>query len=232
MKFGKRLQSQIDETLPEWRDKFLSYKHLKKRLKLLSAPECFTEAAFDAPSPTCSGSTEEDCTSVVDAAVQELRRESEGVSISHLQLPLRSEEDFLGTKSVSSFDFDLGGASEKSKLEGEISHREGNLGPDSPGKKSNSATPGEEQEKSARSVRKASGNDQLTEEEADFVHLLNVELEKFNTFFIEKEEEYVIRLQELKERIEELQEKSGPSVKISFRVDFINEKLIQIRKDM
>ena len=35
----------------------------------------------------------------------------------------------------------------------------------------------------------------LTAEEADFIHLLNAELEKFNTFFMEKEEEYVIRLQ-------------------------------------
>jgi hypothetical protein len=35
MKFGKSLSSQIVETLPEWRDKFLSYKDLKKRLKLI-----------------------------------------------------------------------------------------------------------------------------------------------------------------------------------------------------
>jgi SPX domain protein involved in polyphosphate accumulation len=37
MKFGKSLNNQIVETLPEWRDKFLSYKDLKKRLKLLCA---------------------------------------------------------------------------------------------------------------------------------------------------------------------------------------------------
>lgn len=36
MKFGKRLKQQIDETLPEWRDKFLSYKHLKKLVRLIS----------------------------------------------------------------------------------------------------------------------------------------------------------------------------------------------------
>ncbi|MBA0757083.1 hypothetical protein Gotri_020200 [Gossypium trilobum] len=35
MKFGKSLSSQIEETLPEWRDKFLSYKELKKKLKLI-----------------------------------------------------------------------------------------------------------------------------------------------------------------------------------------------------
>ncbi|ONK76527.1 uncharacterized protein A4U43_C03F29170 [Asparagus officinalis] len=37
MKFGKSLCNQIDETLPEWRDKFLSYKDLKKKLKLIAA---------------------------------------------------------------------------------------------------------------------------------------------------------------------------------------------------
>ena len=36
MKFGKSLSNQIVETLPEWRDKFLSYKDLKKRLKLIA----------------------------------------------------------------------------------------------------------------------------------------------------------------------------------------------------
>lgn len=35
MKFGKSLSNQIEKTLPEWRDKFLSYKELKKKLKLL-----------------------------------------------------------------------------------------------------------------------------------------------------------------------------------------------------
>ncbi|XP_020243323.1 SPX domain-containing protein 1-like [Asparagus officinalis] len=36
MKFGKSLSNQIEETLPEWRDKFLSYKYLKKKLKLIA----------------------------------------------------------------------------------------------------------------------------------------------------------------------------------------------------
>ncbi|KAJ7950891.1 SPX domain-containing protein [Quillaja saponaria] len=37
MKFGKRLKQQIQETLPGWRDKFLSYKELKKLVRLISA---------------------------------------------------------------------------------------------------------------------------------------------------------------------------------------------------
>lgn len=37
MKFGKRLKQQIQESLPEWRDKYLSYKELKKLVRLISA---------------------------------------------------------------------------------------------------------------------------------------------------------------------------------------------------
>ncbi|KAF3440031.1 hypothetical protein FNV43_RR18309 [Rhamnella rubrinervis] len=37
MKFGKRLKHQIKETLPSWRDKFLSYKVLKQLVKLISS---------------------------------------------------------------------------------------------------------------------------------------------------------------------------------------------------
>jgi len=37
MKFGKRLKHQMQETLPSWRDKFLSYDHLKKLVRLISA---------------------------------------------------------------------------------------------------------------------------------------------------------------------------------------------------
>ncbi|KAL5697993.1 hypothetical protein ACHQM5_029084 [Ranunculus cassubicifolius] len=35
MKFGKSLSNQIEGAIPEWRDHFLSYKELKKRLKLI-----------------------------------------------------------------------------------------------------------------------------------------------------------------------------------------------------
>jgi hypothetical protein len=35
MKFGKEFKTHLEETLPEWRDKFLCYKPLKKLLKQL-----------------------------------------------------------------------------------------------------------------------------------------------------------------------------------------------------
>ncbi|CAN6271854.1 unnamed protein product [Urochloa humidicola] len=97
MKFGKSLNNQIVETLPDWRDKFLSYKVLKKRLKQIGA-----------------------------------------------------------------------GA-------------------------------GERRSKRQR-VEDGGSAPAITAEEAGFVALLDAELDKFNAFFLEKEEEYVIRQKELQDR--------------------------------
>ncbi|KAF3544427.1 hypothetical protein DY000_02000874 [Brassica cretica] len=96
MKFGKSLSNQIEQTLPEWRDKFLSYKDLKKRLKLIDSKS-------------------------VDRPVKRLRLDENSVGMS--------------------------------------------------------------------------------KEEISFIQLLEDELEKFNNFFVEKEEEYIIRLKELRDRI-------------------------------
>lgn len=38
MKFGKEFRIHLEETLPEWRDKFLCYKPLKKLLKSIPVP--------------------------------------------------------------------------------------------------------------------------------------------------------------------------------------------------
>lgn len=97
MKFGKSLSNQIEETLPEWRDKFLSYKDLKKKLKLIEP-----KGAGDRPNKR------------------------------------QKVENGDGIDSV---------------------EREG-----------------------------------MSKEEIDFLRLLEDELEKFNSFFVEKEEEYIIRL--------------------------------------
>ncbi|WVZ58778.1 hypothetical protein U9M48_009009, partial [Paspalum notatum var. saurae] len=48
MKFGKRLQKQVEESLPEWRDKFLAYKRLKRLLRLVVVS---TAAASSSSSP-------------------------------------------------------------------------------------------------------------------------------------------------------------------------------------
>lgn len=97
MKFGKSLSNQIEETLPEWRDKFLSYKELKKKLKLIEPK---------------SG----------DRPMKRQRLDASG---------------------------DAADAGDK---------------------------------------------DGMSKEEIDFIRLLEDELEKFNFFFVEKEEEYIITL--------------------------------------
>ncbi|KAK8914250.1 SPX domain-containing protein 1 [Platanthera zijinensis] len=118
MKFGKSLGNQIEETLPEWRDKFLSYKDLKKRLKLIglqvSVPERpgkrpRLDNQNDAPSAVMIGGDHPRSPSCLAAAI--------------------------------------------------------------------------------------------TPEEEDFLNLLEAELEKFNSFFVEKEEEYIIRQKELQDRV-------------------------------
>ncbi|CAH2060844.1 unnamed protein product [Thlaspi arvense] len=120
MKFGKSLSNQIEETLPEWQDKFLSYKDLKKKLKLM---------------------------------------EPRG-------------------------------------------------GDNRPNKRSRSDPNSVDADSTAG----------MTKEELDFIRLLEEELEKFNCFFVEKEEEYIIRLKELKDQVA--------------RAKNSNEEMINIKKEI
>ncbi|TKY74724.1 SPX domain-containing protein 1 [Spatholobus suberectus] len=48
MKFWKILKSQIEQTLPEWHDQFLSYKDLKKQLKVMCPKDALTPPRLDA----------------------------------------------------------------------------------------------------------------------------------------------------------------------------------------
>lgn len=105
MKFGKSLSNQIEQTLPEWRDKFLCYKELKKRLKLINPQQKSGDVCTRAGKrPRVSG----------------------------------------------------GGAGDWTVVAGGIGG--------------------------------------MSKEEIDFVDLLEKEIEKFNLFFVEKEEEYIIKL--------------------------------------
>ncbi|XP_060169156.1 SPX domain-containing protein 3-like [Lycium barbarum] len=119
MKFGKRLKQQIEETLPGWGDKFLSYKDLKKLVKLISS--C-------AP-PMMSGSLE------------------------------------------------------------------------------------------------------YGKAEAEFVYLLNNEIDKFNAFFMEQEEDFIIRHKELQQRIGRVIDTWGPNGSQPSETDY-KEELAKIRKDI
>ncbi|AQK59968.1 SPX domain-containing protein 1 [Zea mays] len=136
MKFGKSLNNQIVETLPDWRDKFLSYKDLKKRLKQIGA-----------------GSGER-----------------------------RSKRQRVG---------------------------DGRGGSSPPA---------------------------MTPEEAGFVALLDAELDKFNAFFLEKEEDYVIRLKNSGlirvsvvgiERAQELQDRVVSAAEVGSA-----EELLRVRKEI
>ncbi|KAG8366921.1 hypothetical protein BUALT_Bualt16G0018200 [Buddleja alternifolia] len=118
MKFGKEFGIHLEETLPEWRDKYLSYKPLKKLLKNIPAP------ATD------------------------------------------------------------------------------NLPPEGP----------------------------LPELQEWFVGILNVELEKFNDFYVDKEEEFIIRFQALKERIERVRVRGSNNEVFTSETEFSKE-VMEIRKD-
>ncbi|OAY64532.1 SPX domain-containing protein 4 [Ananas comosus] len=58
--------------------------------------------------------------------------------------------------------------------------------------------------------------------------MLDEELDKFNDFYFDKEEEFVIRLQELKERIEKL--KANKNGAFASESEF-SEEMLEIRKD-
>ncbi|XAR63208.1 hypothetical protein NMG60_11023066 [Bertholletia excelsa] len=119
MKFGKRLKQQIQETLPGWRDKFLSYKDLKKLVRLISS------------SPTMM-----------------------------------------------------------------------------------------------------SGSLEYGKAEAEFVYLLNNEIEKFNAFFMEQEEDFVIRHKELQQRIQRVMDAWGPNYGLKPWESEYKEEMGRIRKDI
>ncbi|KAG5242828.1 SPX domain-containing protein [Salix suchowensis] len=140
MKFGKSLSNQIEETLPEWRDKFLSYKELKKRLKLID--------------PNNNNK------SMNNGYSRPMKKP---------RLAAASSDTVGGGDCT-----DGGGADSK----------EGSM----------------------------------TKEVNDFIKLLEDELEKFNSFFVEKEEEYIIRLKELQDSVAKAKNS--------------NEEMIIIRKEI
>lgn len=135
MKFGKEFGIHLEQTLPEWRDKYLCYKLLKRFLKHI-------------PNPT-AGDDNHDPLPPPDAAVDR------------------------------------------------------NFPPLPP---------------------------HLADLQEWFVRILDEEIEKFNDFYVDKEEEFVIRFKELKERIEEAKEKSWKDGNFTSESEFSDE-MMAIRKD-
>lgn len=130
MKFCKSLSILIEEALPDWRDKFLPYKDLKKQLKLIYPKD-------------------------------------------------GSEKQPNKRPRLDSLD---GGDGEESEVSKEV---------------------------------------------MDFVLLLENEVEKFNTFFVEKEEDYVIKWRELQDRAEKAKASDGGLMNVGREiVDFHGEMVL------
>lgn len=116
MKFGKEFRTHLEDTLPEWRDKFLCYKPLKKLLKYYP----YSSSAADLP----TGDSD-----LIDfrPVFADTTNISSAAAVNDVVVPgrVRPAEDLQGS----------------------------------------------------------------------FVRILNEELEKFNDFYVDKEEDFVIRLQ-------------------------------------
>ncbi|BFG18881.1 hypothetical protein CerSpe_051550 [Prunus speciosa] len=141
MKFSKSLGILIEEALPEWRDKFLSYKDLKKQLKLI-----YPKDGDKPPNKRPRLADTDDADDRTDGG-------------------------------------DIAG--------------EGGEGAE------------------------------VSKEVIDFVRLLENEMEKFNAFFEEKEEEYVIRWKELQDRVAEAKDSAEELMKVGREiVDFHGEMVL------
>ncbi|KAF2313598.1 hypothetical protein GH714_012331 [Hevea brasiliensis] len=147
MKFGKEFKTHLEETLPDWRDKFLCYKPLKKLLKQFPA--------------TSDGSST-----------------FHPIFLLHQRLP-----------------------SPPAPASADYPHPESGT------------------------------NRSLVLLQEWFIRILNEELDKFNDFFVDKEEEFIIRFQELKERIERLKEQSSKNGVFTSESEF-SEEMMDIRKDL
>ncbi|CAK9308987.1 unnamed protein product [Citrullus colocynthis] len=153
MKFGKEFKTHLEQTLPEWRDKFLCYKPLKKLLK--HYPNL--PSTID-PIPT-------------------------NHSLNFLLPPLQPPVSFDHPTDATSFE----------------------------------SVPAPYETAAAS----------LADLQDWFVRILNEELEKLNDFYVDKEEEFVIRFQELKQRIDHVKEKSSRG---GSENEF-SEEMMNIRKD-
>lgn len=74
--------------------------------------------------------------------------------------------------------------------------------------------------------------DHSSADRSDFIDLLNAEIDKLNTFFLEKEEEFVIRLQEIRGRLDEIKEMYATAADASASSDVLSEEIMKIRKDI
>ncbi|XP_057521802.1 SPX domain-containing protein 4-like isoform X2 [Amaranthus tricolor] len=155
MKFGKEFRIYLEDSLPEWRDKFLCYKPLKKLLK---------------------------------------RFPNNPISVLHFNTQIQHPTQDLNQQ----------------------------INGDSSGCEPSGSGIGNQSGPSERFMS-------LDEFQDWFVRLLNNELDKLNDFYVEKEEDFIIRFQELKERIVRVRENRTEGVTAS-ETEF-SEEMMEIRKE-
>lgn len=95
MKFGKEFKIHLEETLPEWRDKYLCYKPLKKLLKNIPA---YPRATLNPP-PARDGDNPPPLPDLQDWFVRILTEELEKFNDFYVD----KEEEFILRLQVSSF---------------------------------------------------------------------------------------------------------------------------------
>uniref|UniRef100_A0A7I4BB87 SPX domain-containing protein n=1 Tax=Physcomitrium patens TaxID=3218 RepID=A0A7I4BB87_PHYPA len=215
MKYGKQLHVLAEQMPVEYRDKFLSYKQLKKVINNILQHNSLPAAAF------VDAEVEVGATGVVVAVEEE--------ALEPAAKRARGEERMGGV---------MGGVSEERVVEekGGVAITVGTKR--KAGEETEVAAAGFNRNVEANIVsspvqreavlsKQCSVEKELTIEEEDFLRLLNVELEKFNHFFTEQEEIYVIRLQELKQKLERLRQKHGAGVMEN--QGYFNDDLLSIR---
>lgn len=180
MKFRKKLQNQVDNSIPEWKPKFLDYKLLKKQMKHLgrAAPISFLAAMFEEDQSIEDGI-------LIPVTVDELsggeeREEVGQKSKAHSKSGYRVQKK-RKVEDAASEEFPEAQepimVQEQCDLIFKVNEE-------------TSVSAGE-QETSPR---------RLTEKDENFLRLVKAEVHKFNAFFLEKEEEFLIRLSILEER--------------------------------
>ena len=88
MKFGKEFTTHLDETLPDWRDKYLCYKLLKKVLKHIPTTAA---AAADQPPPDSAAAAPPSPAELQDWFVRLLNEELEKFNDFYVD----KEEEFI-----------------------------------------------------------------------------------------------------------------------------------------
>jgi hypothetical protein len=181
MKYGKLLQSLLEDLPPEFRDKFLSYKQLKKQIKQFLDSNSFPEDAFE-PAPIQDHQELVHEPTVLGSGLLDRENPSavhgDNIAQENANLPPGLEK--LETSELVHKEHvreKPDGVSEREEVLDPIKH---SLVVDA---------------RQGTDTGQAMGEEDVTVEEKDFIRLLNVELEKFNSFFTEKEEDYVIQLQ-------------------------------------